>query len=45
MKERILGVEDTIEEIDSLVKENLKSNKLLTQNIQGSMEHQIMAKF
>lgn len=33
MKETILGVEDTIEEIVSLVKENLKSNKLLTQNI------------
>ena len=28
------GVEDTIEETDSSVKENVKSNKLLTQNIQ-----------
>ena len=26
MEERILGVEDTVEEIDSLVKENVKSN-------------------
>ena len=34
MKETILGVEDTIEEIYSLAKENLISNKLLTQNIQ-----------
>ena len=30
-KERITsGIEDTIEEIDSLVKENVKSNKFLT---------------
>ena len=34
IEERISGVEDTIEEIDSLVKENSKSNKFLTQNIQ-----------
>ena len=34
MKERILRVEDTINEVDSIVKENLKSNKLLSQNIQ-----------
>ena len=34
MEERISGVEDTIEEIDSLAKENVKSNKLLAQNIQ-----------
>ena len=34
LKERISGVEDTTEEIDSLVKENIKYNKLLTQNIQ-----------
>ena len=31
---RISVTEDTIEEIDSLVKENIKSNKFLTQNIQ-----------
>lgn len=34
MKERISGVEDTLGEIDSSTKENLKSNKSLTQNIQ-----------
>ena len=34
IEERISGVEETIEEIDSLVKENTKSNKFLTQNIQ-----------
>ena len=30
---RISSTEDTIEEIDSSVKENMKSNKSLTQNI------------
>ena len=34
IKERIAGTKDTIEKIDSLVKENIKSNKFLTQNIQ-----------
>ena len=34
IEERISGTEDSIEEIDSLVKENTKSNKFLTQNIQ-----------
>ena len=34
MEERISGVEDTIEEIGSLVKENIKSSKFLSQNIQ-----------
>ena len=34
IEERISGTEDTIEEIDSFIKENIKSNKLLTQNIQ-----------
>ena len=33
MKERLSGVEDMIEEIDSSVKENVKSNKFLAQNI------------
>ena len=33
IEERISGAEDTIEEIKSLVKENNKSNKYLTQNI------------
>ena len=34
MEERISGIEDTIEEIDSSAKENIKSNKFLTENIQ-----------
>ncbi|ERE91574.1 Transposase, L1 containing protein [Cricetulus griseus] len=34
MEERISGVEDTLAEIESSTKENLKSNKSLTQNIQ-----------
>ena len=34
MEERISNAEDTIEKIDSSVKENIKSNKSLTQNIQ-----------
>ena len=33
VEERITGAEDTIEEIKSLVKENSKSNKYLTENI------------
>ena len=34
IKERISGAEDTIENIDTIVKENAKSKKLLTQSIQ-----------
>jgi predicted nucleic acid-binding Zn-ribbon protein len=34
IEERISGAEDTIENIDTIVKENAKSKKLLTQNIQ-----------
>ena len=34
IEERISSTEDTIDEIDSSVKENIKSNKSLTQNIQ-----------
>ena len=34
MEERLSGVEDMIEKIDSLVKENVKFNKCLTQNTQ-----------
>ena len=34
MKKRISGIEDMVEEINSLVKENVKSNKSSTQNIQ-----------
>jgi uncharacterized coiled-coil protein SlyX len=34
IEERISGAEDTIENIDTAVKENAKSKKLLTQNIQ-----------
>ena len=34
MEERLSNAKDTIKEMDSLVKENIKSNKNLTQNIQ-----------
>ena len=34
IEERISGVEDTIENIDTTVKENTKCKKILTQNIQ-----------
>jgi hypothetical protein len=34
IKERISGAEDTIENIDTTVKENAKCKKILTQNIQ-----------
>ena len=34
IEERILGAEDTIENINATVKENAKCKKLLTQNIQ-----------
>ena len=34
IKERISGAEDTIENIDTKVKENAKCKKLLTQNMQ-----------
>ena len=34
MEERISGAEDTIENIDTTVKENAKYKKILTQNIQ-----------
>ena len=33
VEDRISPVEDTIEEIDSSVKGNVKSNKILTQNV------------
>jgi hypothetical protein len=33
-EERISGIEETIEEIDTPVKENAKYKKFLTQNIQ-----------
>jgi hypothetical protein len=33
-KERISGAEDTIENIDTTIKENMKCKKILTQNIQ-----------
>lgn len=35
MKARISGIKDTIEEMDTLVKGNVKSKKFLAQNIQG----------
>ena len=34
IKERISGAEDTIENIDTTIKENAKCKKILTQNIQ-----------
>ena len=34
-EEKISGAEDTIENIDTTVKENTKSKKFLIQNIQG----------
>jgi hypothetical protein len=34
IEERISGVEDTIENSDTIVKENAKCKKLLTQNVQ-----------
>jgi hypothetical protein len=34
MEERISGVEDSIENIDTTIKENAKCKKILTQNIQ-----------
>jgi uncharacterized coiled-coil protein SlyX len=34
IEERISGIEDTIEDIDTPVKENTNSKQLLTQNIQ-----------
>jgi hypothetical protein len=33
MEERLSGLEDTIEKIDTSAKENVKSKKFLTQNI------------
>jgi hypothetical protein len=34
MEERISGAEDSIENIDTIIKENAKCKKILTQNIQ-----------
>jgi hypothetical protein len=34
MEERISGAEDTIENMDTTIKENAKHKKILTQNIQ-----------
>ena len=34
MEERILGIEDTIEDIDLLIRENTKCKELLNENIQ-----------
>ena len=39
IEERISSAEDTIENIDTTVKENAKSKKLLTQNIWGNPGH------
>jgi hypothetical protein len=37
MEERISGIEDMIEEIDTSVKENAKSKTFLTENIQQNI--------
>ena len=34
IEERLSGAEDTLEDIDSMIKGNSKSNKFLTQNTQ-----------
>ena len=34
MEDKILGVEHMVEEVDLLVKENVKSSKFLTQNLE-----------
>ena len=39
MEGRITGIEDTVEEIDTLIKENAKSKNVLTQNIQTPWEY------
>ena len=39
IEERISGAEDTIENIDTTIKENAKCKKLLTQNIQENPGH------
>jgi chromosome segregation ATPase len=38
IEERISGTEDTMENIDTTIKENAKCKKLLTQNIQGTQD-------
>ena len=38
MEERTSSIEDTIEEVDTSVKENVESKKLLTQNIQEILD-------
>jgi hypothetical protein len=40
IEERISGAEDTIENIDTTVKENVKCKKLLTQNIQEIQDNE-----
>jgi hypothetical protein len=34
---RISGIEGTIEDVDTPIKENIKHKKFLTQNIQGTL--------
>jgi hypothetical protein len=38
MEERISGSEDTIENMDTTIKENAKCKKILTQNIQETQD-------
>lgn len=37
MEERISGIENNVEEIDTPVKENVKTKNFLTQNIQDNL--------
>ena len=39
MEERILSIEDMMEEIDTSVKENIKSKNVLTQNVQKNLSY------
>jgi hypothetical protein len=38
MEERISGAEDSIENMETKIKENVKSKKILTQNIQETQD-------
>jgi methyl-accepting chemotaxis protein len=40
MKEKVSGIEDMIEEINTSVKENVKAKKFLTQNIRNLVYHE-----
>jgi hypothetical protein len=38
MEERISGAEDSIENMDTTIKDNAKCNKILTQNLQETQD-------